>query len=59
MNIKATIDNANMSQYRFAKLLGRPKEHIWKWYHVKSTPSSLMQEKIQAMCEEQGIKIIK
>ncbi len=58
MNIKKTLDNAGMSQYRFAQLMDRSKEHVWKWYNAKSTPSKLMKEKIEQVCQENNITII-
>jgi DNA-binding transcriptional regulator YiaG len=58
MNIKETIDSAGLTQYKFSKLLGRPRAHVWKWYHGQTSPSLLMEEKIRTICKEEGITII-
>ena len=58
MDLKATIDNAGMTQYAFAKAISRSKTQVNRWYTYGKDISPLMEKHIRSVCEAEGIKVI-
>lgn len=58
IDVKETINNAGISQYRFAKLLGRSKTQVYRWHTLGVQPSPLMESHIRKVCKREGLDII-
>jgi len=58
IDIKKTLDAANLSQYKLAQWIDRPRQQVNVWYLGKHKPSGFAEEKLRQVFAEHGIEVI-
>ncbi len=57
IDIKATIENNGLSQYRVAKIIGRKPVQVWRWYHGIRGVSPAVEKEIIPLLEAEDITV--
>jgi len=58
IDLKATLQKANITAYRLSRIIDRPTSQIYDWTSGKVEPSPLSEDRIRKILEENSIDII-
>ena len=59
IDLKATLEKAGMTPYKFAQEINRHRNQVYPWIRGHRNISVLWQEKILAYCSENDIEVVK